>query len=82
MHRTAPKELPETEGARSRTVTLHPARSNACAADSPPMDPPITNALMRFAMTIILLRRNETATLGVLSLTGVTSFRLKLHAVH
>lgn len=50
---TAPRELPDTEGARSSTVTLHPARSSACAADRPPMDPPMTSALMRF---VILMR--------------------------
>ena len=47
---TAPSELPETAGARSSTVTRHPALSSACAADNPPIDPPITKALMRLAI--------------------------------
>ena len=41
---TAPRELPDTEGARSSTVTRQPALRSACAADSPPIDPPITRA--------------------------------------
>lgn len=50
---TAPNELPDTAGARSSTVTRHPALSNACAADNPPMEPPITKALMHLAINHI-----------------------------